>query len=167
VTDWRNDGALGLLPDMPLIEEISPPKDDKPEKSPSRGKKSKDARTLRPAADKPIARIAVDMSLPHLDRPFDYLVPERLAGQARPGVRVRVRFAGVLTDGFLVERADESEHLGSLRYLERVLSTERVLTEEIAGLARSTRKPSVSTPANLTRTRTPGRAWPASRSGTR
>jgi primosomal protein N' (replication factor Y) len=157
VTDWRNDGALGLLPDMPLIEEISPPKDDKPEKSPSRGKKSKDARTLRPAADKPIARIAVDMSLPHLDRPFDYLVPERLAGQARPGVRVRVRFAGVLTDGFLVERADESEHLGSLRYLERVLSTERVLTEEIAGLARAVADRYAGTLADVLRLAVPHR----------
>ena len=157
MTDWRNDGALGLLPDMPLIEEISPPKDDKPEKSPSRGKKSKDARTLRPAADKPIARIAVDMSLPHLDRPFDYLVPERLAGQARPGVRVRVRFAGVLTDGFLVERADESEHLGSLRYLERVLSTERVLTEEIAGLARAVADRYAGTLADVLRLAVPHR----------
>jgi len=146
-----------LLPDMPLIEEISPPKDDKPEKSPSRGRKSKDARTLRPAADKPIARIAVDMSLPHLDRPFDYLVPERLAGQARPGVRVRVRFAGVLTDGFLVERADESEHLGSLRYLERVLSTERVLTGEIAGLARAVADRYAGTLADVLRLAVPHR----------
>ena len=35
----------------------------------------------------------MDLPLAHLDRPFDYLVPERLAAQARPGVRVRVRFA--------------------------------------------------------------------------
>src|SRR3984957_3103247 len=142
---------------MPLIEEISPLKDDKPEKSPSRGKKSKDARTLRPAADKPIARIAVDMSLPHLDRPFDYLVPERLAGQARPGVRVRVRFAGGLTDGFLVERAEESEPLGSLRYLERVLSAERVLTEEIAGLARAVADRYAGTLADVLRLAVPQR----------
>ena len=26
----------------------------------------------------PVARVAVDISLPHLDRPFDYLVPARL-----------------------------------------------------------------------------------------
>jgi primosomal protein N' (replication factor Y) (superfamily II helicase) len=157
VTDWRNDGALGLLPDMPPIEEISPPKDDKPGKSPSRGKKSKDTRTLRPAAVKPVARIAVDMSLPHLDRPFDYLVPERLAGQARPGVRVRVRFAGVLTDGYVIERADQSEHQGSLRYLERVLSTEQVLTGEIAGLARAVADRYAGTLADVLRLAVPQR----------
>src|ERR1700748_1529817 len=111
---WRSDGALGLLPDMPPIEEINPPKDDKPGKSPSprKGKKPKEPRTLRPAASRPVARIAVDVPLAHLARPFDYLVPERLADQARPGVRVRVRFAGVLTDGFVIERAEQSEHQG-------------------------------------------------------
>jgi primosomal protein N' (replication factor Y) (superfamily II helicase) len=139
MADWRSDGAVGLLPDMPALEGINPPERDKSEKSlsPRKGKKSKEPRTLRSAADKPVARIAVDMPLAHLDRPFDYLVPERLADQARPGVRVRVRFAGVLTDGFVIERAEASEHQGSLRYLERVLSTEQVLTEEIAGLARA------------------------------
>ena len=79
--------------------------------------------------------------LPHLDRPFDYLVPERLAEQARPGVRVRVRFAGQLTDGFLIERAEASEHQGSLRYLDRVVSAEQVLTEEIARPGPRRRRP--------------------------
>src|SRR5258707_9791906 len=36
----------------------------------------------------PVARIAVDVSLPHLDRPFDYLVPDDLAEAAQPGARV-------------------------------------------------------------------------------
>ncbi len=77
------------------------------------------------------------MSLPHLDRPFDYLVPDGLAAQAVPGCRVRVRFAGRLTGGFLLERAESSEHQGKLGYLERVVSPERVLSPEIAGLARA------------------------------
>jgi primosomal protein N' (replication factor Y) len=78
----------------------------------------------------------VDVSLAHLDRPFDYLVPERLAGQARPGCRVRVRFAGQLADGYLLERVAASDHRGRLAYLERVVSPETVLTAEIAALAR-------------------------------
>ena len=77
------------------------------------------------------------MPLPHLDRLFDYLVPESLTAVAVPGCRVRVRFAGRLTGGFLVERSGESEHAGRLSFLERVLSPEPVLTEEIAGLARA------------------------------
>ena len=85
----------------------------------------------------PVARVAVDVSLPHLDRPFDYLVPERLAEEAVPGCRVRVRFAGRLTGGFLLQRAEASEHEGKLAFLERVVSPEPVLTAEVAGLARA------------------------------
>ncbi|GAA3208494.1 primosomal protein N' [Nonomuraea helvata] len=90
-----------------------------------------------PAPDRPVARVVVDSPLPHLDRPFDYLVPASMHDTAEPGVRVRVRFAGKLVDGFLLERAGESEHDGKLMPLERVISPERVLTPEIAGLARA------------------------------
>jgi primosomal protein N' (replication factor Y) (superfamily II helicase) len=89
------------------------------------------------AGSLPVARVAVDVSLPHLDRPFDYLVPERLAPDAVPGCRVRVRFAGRLTGGYLLQRAEASEHQGGLAFLERVVSPEPVLTAEIFGLARA------------------------------
>ena len=36
----------------------------------------------------PVARVAVDISLAHLDRPFDYLVPASLDQTAVPGCRV-------------------------------------------------------------------------------
>ncbi|MEV0625620.1 primosomal protein N' [Nonomuraea wenchangensis] len=99
---------------------------------------SKDTKgAVVPAPERPVARVAVDSPLPHLDRPFDYLVPAALHETAEPGVRVRVRFAGKLVDGFLLERVDESDHEGRLMSLERVVSPERVLTPEIAGLARA------------------------------
>jgi primosomal protein N' (replication factor Y) len=94
------------------------------------------SRTLFPAAVDPIARVAVDIPLAHLDRPFDYKVPARLGASAQPGVRVRVRFAGQYLDGFILERAAASEHSGRLAYLDKVVSPEPVLTPEIAGLAR-------------------------------
>jgi primosomal protein N' (replication factor Y) len=84
-----------------------------------------------------VARVAVDVSLPHLDRPFDYLVPEPLSDDAVPGCRVRVRFAGRLTGGYLLQRAEASEHQGQLAFLERVVSAEPVLTAEVFGLARA------------------------------
>ena len=89
------------------------------------------------AASLPVARVAVDVPLAHLDRPFDYLVPERLTAAAVPGCRVRVRFAGRLTGGYLLERAEASDHPGTLAFLERVVSPEPVLTAEIADLARA------------------------------
>ncbi|WP_422741345.1 primosomal protein N' [Micromonospora sp. WMMD754] len=78
----------------------------------------------------------MDVPLPHLDRPFDYLVPEALDADARPGVRVKVRFAGQLVDGWLLERVAESAH-PKLAYLEKVVSPVPVLSPEVARLARA------------------------------
>lgn len=94
-------------------------------------------RTRQPAEKLPVARVCVDVPLAHLDRPFDYLVPAELDEAAMPGVRVRVRFAGQLVGGFLLERVEESSHDGRLAFLERVVSAERVLTAEITALARA------------------------------
>ena len=41
--------------------------------------------------------------------------------KAVPGSRVRVRFAGRLVDGYLLERAETSDHQGRLAYLDRVV----------------------------------------------
>src|SRR4051794_39901139 len=88
------------------------------------------------ASTLPVARIAVDVPLPHLDRPFDYLVPDDLAEAAAPGARVRVRFAGRLVDGFVLARLAASDHGGKLGFLDRIVSPEPVLAPEIAELAR-------------------------------
>ncbi|QGN50926.1 primosomal protein N' [Micromonospora sp. WMMD558] len=90
----------------------------------------------RPAEGSPVARVCVDVPLAHLDRPFDYLVPEALDADAAPGTRVKVRFAGQLVDGWLLERADASEH-PRLAYLDKVVSPEPALAPEIARLARA------------------------------
>jgi primosomal protein N' (replication factor Y) len=78
----------------------------------------------------------VDVPLAHLDRPFDYLVPDTLHEAVRPGSRVRVRFAGRLVDAFVLERAAESEHAGRLAFLERCVG-EPVLTADTAALFRA------------------------------
>lgn len=110
-----------------------------------------------PAPELPVARVAVESSLPHLDRPFDYLVPAALHETAVPGVRVRVRFAGKLVDGFLLERAAGTEHEGKLAPLERVVSPEPVLTPEIAGLARAVADRYAGTLADVLRLAVPPR----------
>ncbi|MCA2226955.1 primosomal protein N' [Nonomuraea aurantiaca] len=110
-----------------------------------------------PAPSRPVARVAVDNPLPHLDRPFDYLVPASMHETAEPGVRVRVRFAGQLVDGFVLERVEESDHTGKLTALERVVSSERVLTGEIAGLARAVADRYAGTLADVLRLAIPPR----------
>jgi primosomal protein N' (replication factor Y) len=90
-----------------------------------------------PAATLPVGRIVVDVPLAHLDRPFDYLIPSELDAAAAVGCRVRVRFAGQLVDGYLLERVATSEYGKKLAFIEKVVSPEPVLAPEIATLARA------------------------------
>ena len=93
---------------------------------------------MTPEADAPlVARVAVDGSLPHLDRLFDYAVPDADRQSVAPGVRVRVRFAGKLAHGFVREVGHGSEFEGRLAPLERVVSPEVVLSEPVAALVRA------------------------------
>ncbi|MFD9906517.1 primosomal protein N' [Streptomyces sp. NPDC059063] len=110
-------------------------------------------RTWRGAAlakELPVARVVVDKGVLHLDRYFDYAVPEDLDEAAQPGVRVRVRFGagsrnvregrregGGLIDGFIVERVAETDYSGPLAALAQVVSPEPVLDGELLGLARA------------------------------
>ena len=62
--------------------------------------------------ERSVARVAVDLPLANLDRAFDYAVPASLDQEAQPGARVKVRFAGRLRDGFILERAEPGERSG-------------------------------------------------------
>ena len=109
------------------------------------------------AAGHPIARVLPLLSPAHLDRDFDYLVPPELDEIAQPGVRVRVRFAGRLVDGYLLERLPHSEHTGKMVKLERVVSPERVLTPEILRLATAVAARYAGTRADVLRLAIPPR----------
>jgi primosomal protein N' (replication factor Y) (superfamily II helicase) len=80
--------------------------------------------------------VAVDIPLSHLDRPFDYAVTAEQDSDAVPGARVRVRFAGRLRDGFILERVAVADHDGALTPLYKIISREPVLTSAIARLIR-------------------------------
>jgi len=58
--------------------------------------------------------VCVDSALPHLDRPFDYVVPDSLADVVAVGSRVRVRFSGRLVSAVVVAIVDHSEFAGKL-----------------------------------------------------
>lgn len=132
-----------------------------PERPPEPAPVEKKPRPLRnerlPAAERPVAQVAVDVNLAHLDRPFDYQVPEQLTDQAVPGARVRVRFAGRLVDGFVLAREDTSEHTGRLGWLEKVVSPEPVLGPELAGLCRAVADRYAGTLADVLRLAVPPR----------
>lgn len=110
-----------------------------------------------PGADRPVARVLVDVPLPHLDRPFDYLVPPNLSAVAVPGVRVRVRFAGRTVGGYLLDRGATSEHPGRLTPLSGVVSPEPVLAPEVAEAARAVAERYVGHTADVLRAAVPPR----------
>ena len=128
-----------------------------PSRQSGRPKRTGGSQRAQPAENLPVARVAVDTQLPHLDRPFDYTVPATLDEQAVPGCRVRIRFAGQLADGFLLERVESSDHDGKLAPLQRVVSPEPVLGPELAGLARAVADRYAGTLADVLRLAIPPR----------
>ena len=121
------------------------------------GKKKRVKAEVPIAKIAPVAHIAIDSPLPHLDRVFDYAVPEKFSDLAQPGVRVRVRFAGKLTDGWLISRSDESDHPGTLAALTNVISPEVALIPEVLELAKSVVARQAGTLSDVLRSAIPNR----------
>ena len=111
-----------------------------------------------------MARVLPLLGLAHLDREFDYLVPESLSAEAVPGCRVRVRFGGRLVDAFLLERLAASEHPGELAWLERVVSPEPVLTPALRELVVYVARRWMGTRSDVLRLAVPPRHAAAERS---
>lgn len=110
-------------------------------------------RTWRGAAlapELPVAKVLVDKGPVHLDQLWDYAVPAEMDAEARPGVRVRVRFGagtgkvregrregGGLLDGYIIERVAESDYRGPLAAVAQVVSPEPVLGPGLLALCRA------------------------------
>jgi primosomal protein N' (replication factor Y) (superfamily II helicase) len=97
------------------------------------------------------------LSVPHLDRDFDYLVSAEQSDDAQPGVRVRVRFHGRLVDAFLLERRSDTDHVGELGWLDRVVSPEPVLTADVRRLVDAVAARYAGTRADVLRLAVPPR----------
>src|ERR1700754_4439825 len=97
------------------------------------------------------------LSVPHLDRDFDYLVSSDQSDDAQPGVRVRVRFHGRLVDAFVLERRSDTDHVGKLGWLDRVVSAESVLTPDVRRLTDAVAARYAGTRADVLRLAVPPR----------
>lgn len=106
-----------------------------------------------------VARVLVDSPLPQLDRLFDYGVPTSLVEEARPGVRVRVplRSAGRIADGFIVEVGERGDYSGALSDIDSVTSPIPVLTPEVLALARRAADRAAGSAIDIVRLAVPGR----------
>ena len=105
----------------------------------------------------PIAHVVIDTPLPHLDRIFDYAIPAKMSDDIQQGVRVRVRFAGKLTDAFVVGRSSHTDHDGALLAIASVVSAEPVLTPEVLQLCRSVAARWAGTLSDVLRNAVPNR----------
>lgn len=85
-----------------------------------------------------VAHVLVDSPLPQLDRLFDYAIPDELVDDVRPGVRVRVplRTAGRVIDGFVVDVGEADTADRPLSDVDAVVSPVPVLTPALYALAR-------------------------------
>lgn len=127
-TDSAEGEQFELLPDLARVREEA-------QRATEQAAAKEKGPATRPAPELPVARVLVDLPLAHLDREFDYLVPEPMHELVVPGSRVKVRFAGQDVDGFVLERITESTHPGRLSPLRRAVSAEPVLTPQVARLA--------------------------------
>ena len=78
-----------------------------------------------------IAKIAVENTVYHFDKQFDYLIPEGWEEQVRPGCRVLVPFGagGKKRTGMVLSLTDQQEY-EKLKPVVKVLDDVPLLTEE-------------------------------------
>ena len=90
------------------------------------------------ASSRRVARVLIDSPLPQLDRLFDYAVPAGFADAAQPGVRVKVplRSAGRMIEGYIVEIVEADDSDRPLSDLDTVVSPVPVLTPQLYAHAR-------------------------------
>ena len=106
-----------------------------------------------------IARVVLDSPLPQLDHELDYRVPESLAAEAKPGVRVGVplRGGGRMAQGWIVDLVETSDFSGELALVHSVLSPVPVLSPELYRLARRLADRSVGNVSDVLRLAIPPR----------
>lgn len=82
-----------------------------------------------------VARVVLDNPLPHLDRLFDYEIPEDLIDICNPGVKVKVKFSNRNMEAWVIERIGLSSHHKKLSPVTKVISHYPVLSPETVALS--------------------------------
>ncbi|MCI9608743.1 MAG: primosomal protein N' [Oscillibacter sp.] len=107
-----------------------------------------------------IVKVAVSAAPYHIDKPYDYLVPEGLEDLAVPGVRVTVPFGrgNKLSEGLILARGEGKKTRG-LKTLSALLDREPVLDSGGLGLALWMRQRYFCTMFEAARTILPAGLW--------
>ncbi|GAA2247973.1 primosomal protein N' [Rarobacter faecitabidus] len=87
-----------------------------------RPRKRRQAAGVPIAERDPVVSVLPDATTPHLDRPFDYLVPASMSDDVLPGVKVKVRLGARDVDAMVLDRLATSDFEGDLQPIRRVIS---------------------------------------------
>ena len=76
-----------------------------------------------------VGGVAVENTLYHFDKLYDYIIPENCRDHAQTGCRVMVNFGGSLRQGIIME-LHETEDISKLKTISELLDKEPVLSFE-------------------------------------
>ena len=100
--------------------------------------KAQSAQITRPlASEEPFVRVLVDHQIPHLDKIYEYTVPQDFSSATQIGALVEIEFGHSLTQGIILSRSTESENAGKLKQIRKILSQEPYILEQQISLISS------------------------------
>ena len=82
-----------------------------------------------------IVKVLVELSNKNIDRTFDYIVPKELESDIKIGIRVKVPFANMELEGFVLEVSDSSE-VNDLKKIISIVDKDIVLNAELIELGK-------------------------------
>lgn len=121
-------------------------------------RRKRNAVSLVPANECPIAHVMLDVQASHLGRTFDYLISQDQDESAQPGAFVRVRFGVQKLTGVIWSRSSHTDtpHT-ALRFLERVFPSDVLLSKSLRDDIDAIAKAYGGTSSNILRLAVPQR----------
>jgi len=110
------------------------------------------------ALENPVVQVCVDTGVFHLPDTYEYLVPEALSDQVRPGVFVKIPFGSEEVMGYVQSREPSLLDSKSLKTLSKVISPIPLLTEELIEIINLTCERYACKPWDVIRSAIPTRA---------
>ena len=95
------------------------------------------------------AQVLANVPLLHVDRPFDYVIPENLMPKVAVGCRVAISFGGRKATGFVVGLSDSVERPEKVSEIEDVIDLIPVVKPEIFDLAKSVSERYIATQGDV------------------
>jgi len=74
-------------------------------------------------------KVRVDTGVFHLDELYDYCVPEKFSNVAAVGIRIQIPFGSKEVEGIIVERVEQPERSGTIKFITKILSPYPVATD--------------------------------------